>query len=262
MNIALASAWHPRGELSRFINIIPQLENVYTSIAISLPPGTDLAGLKPLQEQAKITLLVTHDWSWGRHAALRAAMDSSPGTVHYADFDRLVRWVETRPEEWRHCLERIPEADCTIVERSEKAWDSHPQVLRQTERIANLFMSHFLGRVYDLSAGSKGFSRRAARFILANSPEIEGKPGRALGTDAEWPLLLYRGGFGLQSLQVDGLDWESADRYKEQAVSYDDQRLAAQAYDADPHNWQDRLRIAQEIIESGLEAAHRPLIFP
>ncbi|HEX6303139.1 MAG TPA: hypothetical protein VFZ76_03050 [Anaerolineales bacterium] len=170
--------------------------------------------------------------------------------------------METRPEEWRRCLERIPQADCTIVERSEAAWASHPQALRQTERIANFFMSHFLGQVYDLSAGSKGFSRRAARFILANSSESPGKPGRALGTDAEWPLLLFRGGFRLQSLQVDGLDWESADRYKEQAVSFDDQRLAAQAYDADPHNWQDRVRIAQEIIESGLDAAHRPLIYP
>ena len=244
MNIALASAWHPRGELSRFINIIPQLENVYTSIAISLPPGTDMAGLKPLQEQAKIALLVTQDWSWGRHAALKAAMGSSPEIVHYADFDRLVRWVETRREEWHHCLERIQEADCTIVERSEAAWASHPQALRQTERLANIFMSHFLGRVYDLSAGSKGFSRRAARFILANSTEMASKSGRALGTDAEWPLLLHRGGFRLQSLQVDGLDWESADRYQEQAVSFADQRLAAQAYDADPKNWGDRLRIA------------------
>lgn len=262
MNISLASAWRPRGELRRFLRIWPHLDEVYTSIAISLPPGTDLAGLKPLQEQAKITLLVTQDWSWGRHAALSAAMESGPDTVHYADFDRLVRWVETRPAEWRRCLERISEADCTIVERSEAAWASHPQALRQTERIANIFMSHFLGQVYDLSAGSKGFSQRAARFILANSPESPGKPGRALGTDAEWPLLLHRGGFRLQSLQVDGLDWESADRYQEQAVSFDDQRLAAQAYDADPRNWGDRVRIAQEIIESGLDAAHRPLIYP
>jgi hypothetical protein len=262
MSIALASAWRPRGELRRFVRIWPQLDRAYTSIAISLPPGTDLGGLKPLQEHIKITLIVTRDWSWGRHAALRAAMESAPDTVHYADFDRLVRWVETRPEEWRGCLERILQADCTIVERSEAAWASHPQALRQTERTANMFMSHFLGEIYDLSGGSKGFSRRAARFILANSPESPGNSGRALGTDAEWPVLLHRGGFRLQSVQVDGLDWESADRYQVQAVSFDDQRLAAQAYDADPHNWQARLRIAQEIIESGLDAAHRPLIYP
>ncbi len=248
--------------MNRFLRIYPQLDRTYAAIAISLPPEVDLVNLNPLQGHSKISLFVTRDWSWGRHAALRLAMQSSTDYVHYVDFDRLVRWVETRPEEWQHCLELIQKADCTIIERSDKAWDTHPQALRQTEQISNLVLSHFLGWIYDLSAGSKGFSQRAARFLLANSPEVEDKSGRALGTDAEWPLLLHRGGFLLQSIQVDGLDWESADRYQENAVSPDAQRRAAHAYDADPKNWLHRVHIAQEIVASGLEAARRPLIYP
>jgi hypothetical protein len=263
MNIALASAWRPRGEMQRFLHIYKQIEPVYSAIAISLPPSSDLADIAPVEKLPKISLTETQDWSWGRHAALRLALESGADFIHYADFDRLVRWVETQPKEWQDCVEEIiPSGACTIFERSEKAWSTHPRALRQTEQLSNLTLSHFLGRIYDLSAGSKSFSRGATQFILANSPEIEGHSGRALGTDGEWVLLLHRGGYTIKSNKVDGLDWENADRYQEKAASVSDQQLAAQAYDANPQNWEQRVLIAKEIIEAGLEAAQRPLIDP
>ena len=262
MSIALASAWHPRGEMGRFRKIFPKIEAAYAAIMISLPPGTDPAEFSQLETLANVSLAVTEDWSWGRQVALRHAFLASPDFIHYADFDRLVRWVETYPEEWRRGLEQIQEADYTIFERSEKAWDSHPQALRQTEKISSGVIAHLVGRFQDFSSGSKGLSRRATRFLLANSREERGSSGRALGTDAEWTVLLHRGGFCLQSVQVDGLDWESADRFQAQAASPEAQRRAAEIYDADPENWAQRVRVAQEIVESALEAFQRPLIYP
>jgi hypothetical protein len=58
---------------------------------------------------------------------------------------------------------------------------------------------------------------------------------------------------------VDGLDWESADRYQEQAAKPDHQRLAAEQVDADPLSWEWRVRVAKEIVEVALEAAMRKL---
>lgn len=262
MELALASAWHPRGELQRFLKIYPQLEQVYSDLAISLPPDSDPAEFESLHRLSKVSLVVTRNWSWGRHIALRQALRTPAGYVQYADFDRLVRWVETQPDEWRGMALSLQSADCTIFGRSEKAWESHPQALRQTERIANLALAGPLGGVYDLSAGSKGFSRQAAEFILANSPLAEDQAGHALGTDGEWPVLLKRGGFEVNTILVDGLDWESADRYRLKAASPAEQRLAAQAYDADPKNWEGRVQVALEIVEVGLAAAERPLIHP
>jgi hypothetical protein len=100
----------------------------------------------------------------------------------------------------------------------------------------------------DVSAGSKGFSRAAAEYILAHSTA-----GHALGTDAEWPLLAQRAGFVVDYLEVDGLDWESADRYQDQAADAESQRQAALNYDGDPQNWARRVDIAREIVDIGLK---------
>ena len=84
-------------------------------------------------------------------------------------------------------------------------------------------------------------------------------PGKAFGTDAEWLVLLKRAGFEIDTLAVDGLDWESADRFLERAADPQDQLQAAEVYDADPQNWFKRVRVAMEIIQSGLEAEERYL---
>lgn len=248
--------------MGRFRKMLPEIEAAYAAMIITLPPGTHPAELSELQANSNISLVATADWSWGRQIALREAFQASPDYIHYADFDRLVRWVETYPDEWRRGLEQIREADYTIFERSEKAWDSHPQALRQTEKISSGVIAHLIGRFEDFSSGSKGLSRRAAGFLLANSREERGSAGRALGTDAEWTVLLHRRGFCLQSVWVDGLGWESADRYQAQAASPEAQRRAAEMYDADPENWAQRVGIAQEIVECALEAWQRPLIYP
>jgi hypothetical protein len=169
--------------------------------------------------------------------------------------DRLIRWVETRPDEWRQTLERIPACDCLIIGRTEAAWATHPQVMIQVEKIINTTFSYMLGQEYDFGAGSKSFSRRAAAYILANS-----QPENALGTDTEWPILLHRGGFNLDSVVVDGLDWEIADQYQEEAADESRQRALAQAYDANVKHWTYRVSSTVEVVEAGLDALQRPLV--
>lgn len=252
--IALATAWRPRGELSRFLKLAPQLKEVYATIAISLPPGASPEIIQLLEALPQVRAAVTTDWSHGRHAVLQLALETPVDYIQYADFDRILRWVETRPAEWLQVVSAIQECDCLIIGRTPAAAATHPHALANTERISNQVTSYLLGQEMDVSAGSKGFSRRAAEFLIKNSP-----PGRALGMDAEWPVLLKRAGFEIQYRTVDGLDWESADRYQDEAADPDSQRRAAEAYDADPQNWAHRVEIAREIIEAGLEAEKKEM---
>jgi hypothetical protein len=106
----------------------------------------------------------------------------------------------------------------------------------------------------DVSAGSKGFSRPVAEFISRHA--VLNQP---FGTDAEWPVLAKRAGFKVEYLEVDGLDWESADRFQEQAAGSEYQIKAAEAYDADPRHWAYRVEVAREIVQAGLEATRRPM---
>jgi hypothetical protein len=255
MGIALAATFDPRGEIGRLQRLYAQLQMPYSYIVISLPPKARPDEVDQLRALSGAQVIVNTAWSQGRYTALKAAYGSGADYIHYADLDRLIRWVETRPDEWLQTVERVQQSDCLIIGRTEAAWATHPQVMIQVEKIINSTFSHFLGQDFDFGAGSKGFSRRAAGVILANC-----QPDNPLGADIEWPILLHRVGFSLQSVLADGLDWEIPDQYQDQAADRERQRTLAEAYDADVQRWKYRVGSTVEVFASGLDALQRPLV--
>ena len=247
-SIALASAWYPRGELSRFLRLLPILDELYVFMAISLPPEAEQSLVAELEEISEnISVVPTLDWSWGRYVALQWALESSTSHVHYVDFDRLLRWVETRPDEWRQTMDVLVQNDCLIMGRTESAYQTHPQALLRTEAISNMVTSYLLGKEMDFSAGSKGFYHLAAEYLISNCT-----PGHALGTDAAWPLALHRAGFEIEYIEVNGLDWEIPDQHQSQAADLKRQQRQAREYDDDPAHWAQRVEVALEIVQEGL----------
>lgn len=257
-SIALAATWNPRGENERLEKLLDRLQQAYAAIYISLPPQPDdPASQAALLDRLTGDALVCHvnlDWSWGRYMAIKIALQSSSPFLHYADMDRLLRWVEQRPDEWLQTIHRIPTCDYLVVGRTLKAYATHPQALVQTEALSNAVISFLVGQEMDVSAGSKGFSRQAASYVIEHT-----QPGHALGTDGEWTVLLKRAGFKVDYVEVAGLDWESADRYQRQAADPQRQRQAGMIYDADPANWARRTAVAEEIIRVGLQTATREI---
>lgn len=254
MTTALVLTWMPRGEEGRLVRFYPAIRALYQSVTVVIPPSADpaaVAALQPLDMQ----VVGQGEWASGRYVALRAGVAMGADYIHYVDADRLVRWHERLPDELAQTVEQLSRADFTAIGRTPAAFATHPQSLQTTEQLTNRVLSQWLGQPLDLAAGSKGFSLAAARFILQNS-----QPIRPMGTDAEWAVLAWRGGFSIQSVEVEGLDWESADQYQDKAA--DDQRQAqvAEAYDAKPTSWAFRVRVANEVIEAGLEALTRPLL--
>lgn len=254
MSVALATAWNPRGELARFERLYPQLASVYRRLVVTLPPDVDSAVVAALESMERVQPLVTPEWSSGRYLALKTALETGVDYIHYADFDRLLRWVETRPAEWRQTVQVVVLSDCLVIGRTAQAWATHPQALQQTEAISNAVFSQLLGQNLDLSAGSKGFSRAAVEMLMANT-----QPGQALGADSEWIVILHRAGVPIETVQADGLDWETADRHQVAAAGFDAQQAAAARYDQESANWAMRVGVAAEIVRAGLDAMQRPL---
>lgn len=252
MSVALGCTWNPRGEMPRLKRYLSLFQESYSSISIVLPPPVAPDLREEVHGLHGVRVVDSPVWEYGRHLALRSALESSASHIQYADMDRLLRWVETRTEEWQSGVSAIEQRECLIFGRTEAAYETHPKALRETERIVNQVFSFLLGQEVDLSAGVKGFSRRAALFLLENSPL-----GRALGVDAEWPVILHQAGFSLEMMWVDGLDWETADRYQAYAADKFAQRLAAEKYDQNPASWERRIAVAQEILAAGLEAFQR-----
>ena len=257
--IVLAATWNPRGEIDRLERLLDRLYSAYSTLFISLPPQPDdPASQGDLLDRLAGEALVCHvnpDWSGGRYMALKLAVQHHARYIHYVDLDRLLRWVEQRPDEWLQTVHRIPSWDYLVLGRTPEAYATHPQALVQTEALSNAVISYLIGQFMDVSAGSKGFSFQAAGYVIEHT-----RPGNALGTDGEWTVLLQRAGFKLGYLEVNGLDWESADRYQSQAADPRRQRQAAEIYDADPNHWARRTAVAEEIIRMGLQTAQREIL--
>lgn len=259
MSICLAATWYPRGELPRFTRLLPMLEEKYSYIVISLIPNDDSEVMKQFNLDtfslnSKLIIHVNDDQRRGRYMAVKKATETHSDFIHYVDMDRLLHWVETQPEEWKQILEMIEKFDCIIFGRTQAAFFTHPQALITTEKISNKVVSHILKTEMDVSAGSKSFSRPAAQYLVDFC-----KPDNSIGADAEWPIILKKAGFRLEYKQVQGLDWESADQFRLQAAKLDEQAQAARDYDADPKHWLRRIEIADEIIQTALEASKRKL---
>lgn len=257
MSITLATTWDPRGELPRFSQLLPTLQGKYHEIVISFLPEADSDIIEQFtsgifSSTPKITFYVSDDWRKGRFMTLKKALDTPSDYIHYADMDRLLHWVETKPEEWMQMVEQIEKYDCIIFGRTDAATLTHPQALITTEMISNQVVSHFLNREMDVSAGSNSFSRSAAMYLVEH-----GKPDNSIGTDAEWPILLKQAGFKLGYISVGGLDWESADQFQLHAATAEEQKQAAVRYDADPIHWLRRIEIADEIVKTALDVAQQ-----
>jgi len=254
MSITLAATWQPRGETLRFRKAYSLLDKLYDHIVVVMPPNTHAGMVLSFRVYEKIMITVADAWAGGRYIALAKAIETGDSYIHYADLDRLIRWVETQPKELEYVVNYIQSKECVVIGRDRTAYATHPQAIIQTELTSNRIFSHILGMNLDLSAGSKGFRRDVAQFIISHS-----QPGNALGTDSEWVILARRAGFVVEPFEVSGLDWESADRYQNTAADAEDQQKAAAAYDADPKNWKHRVAVANEIIEVGIETLKRKL---
>jgi hypothetical protein len=247
ISLALACTWRPRGERGRVRKLFPEMRKIYRDIVISMPIESDAEDREFLQSKEDVSVVVMPKRGWGRYLAIQEALETPASHIHYADFDALVHWIEVQPLEWRRAMEAVRKTDCLIIGRTEKAMQTRPQAIQQTERIINLMGSHLLNQPVDLGAGNRGFSRKAAQFLMTHS-----SPGR--WGDAEWPIMLHRAGFGVEYLAMDGLTWETPDRYREKAADPERQLLTAKACDLNAECWAFRTRIAFEIIQQGLEA--------
>lgn len=247
MSVALITAWEPRGEFRRLLRFRPCLTELYTDIIIAAPDHADPTEVAALNAEPGVRVVTTPQGAWRRYVALVESLKTNASHFNYLDTDRAVHWVETRPDELAQAAARVQTTDCLLLGRTEAAWATHPQAMRQTEAIFNHLFSRLLGVEADFGAGARGFSRLAAEYLLARVPADH-------WADTAWPVVLWHGGFRLDTLLVDGLDWETPDQYRDEAADSDTQRQAAAAYDADPAHWSSRVWVADAITRAGIAA--------
>lgn len=182
-----------------------------------------------------------------RRETIRAGLEASTTHLQMCDFDRALHWAACYPQELDQVRAEITRYDLLVLGRTPRAWATHPPYQAETEPFFNRVFALTTGRDWDIGAGSRGLSRRAAETLLEISQES------TVGVDAEWPLLLLnRPGFLVGHRPCEGLEFETADRCGpeiERAGSYAawEAEVCAQ-----PENWAFRLRVAWLIAEAVL----------
>lgn len=255
MSIVLACAWQPRGELARFRRYFSRIQEIYEGgVVVSLRNGDpDQIQVCALLEEFAIPYEFYYGWS-GRHTVVRLGLQTAASHIHYVDMDRLVRWVELRPDELQQVADRIQMFDTVVIGRTPAAYKTHARTLIETEALPNMVFSQYLGRQMDFAGGSRGLSRRAAQLVTTHTSEAN-----SLSLDAGWAVLVHRAGMTWDYVEVNGLDWETPDRFRDTAAGIQEQRALAAEEDAEVKNWSHRVWVAKEILRGGLEAMVEPL---
>jgi hypothetical protein len=93
---------------------------------------------------------------------------------------------------------------------------------------------------WDVTSAGRGLSQRAATAIL------DGCPDEQISVDVTWPLHLWlSGAFSIGYRELEGLEFETPDRYTPEVAAAGSLTLWMQQIDADPQRWAHRLNIAR-----------------
>jgi len=182
-----------------------------------------------------------------RREILRAGLLAGTSHLQLCDGDRAVHWSAYYPCEMDAVAAEIPSYDLLVLGRTERAWATHPPYQTETEPLFNKAFALVSGRSWDIGAGSRGLSRKAAEALVEASQEP------TVGVDAEWPLLLLnRSGFCVGYRPCDGLEFETADRFGAEIEAAGGYAAWEAQMSADPGRWVFRLRVALLIAEAAV----------
>ncbi len=256
MDVTLAVIYHdPQGRLyEQIVRVLPVLTNIFGGLTVR---ASHVAYERSLALLASARALIERESSDRadkepklgkfRRAAVALALRLNLPFIMYCDCDRVLHWAEWYPEELAVIAARVAKLDLSVLGRTQRAFNSHPRVQRDTEAIVNHVFAGVSGHAWDVTAGARGLSRGVAEAILNGCPDEE------ISTDVSWPLYVQRtGGFSQGYIAVEGLEFETADRHSDQVTRAGGRAEWQAQLDADPARWVHRLNLARIEVEAML----------
>jgi hypothetical protein len=254
MLVALATAYHDANDrmFDQIARLLPVISSIFPHIAVQASSMAPQRSLQLLQQAGAAIEQASAAEPTGaaqlgnvRRLALNLALRSHASVVMYFDFDSLLHWIETYPDELRSVVTNLGAFDMTIIGRTPRAFDTHPESQRVTEAWVNRAFARLTGHAWDVMRSGRGISRRAAETIVAECDDAR------ISTDVSWPLhLLKHGTFTIEGIQVEGTEFETADRYRPEIDHAGDRFAWMEKLDADPRRWAHRCNLARMHMEA------------
>jgi len=222
MKTILAATIHdPKPRLLSFLKeYTPRLGLNGESIVVAYSPLTHPGMVKALKDLGCITITGSESVQSVYLAALERSLQESPEQVFYCDLDRLIHWVRKYPEEYIQIRRKASECDFLMVGRTPRAFQTHPKTQTLTEGLANLVASRALGFniVRDMIGVCWGLSISLVHLLLSTPQR------NSFGFFCGWPVIAWRNSSNRAYVEVEGLEWETPDRYEREigVVGYEE----------------------------------------
>lgn len=180
-----------------------------------------------------------------RRKVLQLGLNKGCDFFHYCDFDRIIHWIKTFPEELpKSVFPNIQKYDYLIISRTPRAFNTHPEVQQKMEGISSRIFSLYFGQSVDVNAGCCGVNRQGAELILKHSTASSN------ATDTEWPAIIQHFGKKIGIVQVEGLEFETPDYYQEEIRAAGSlEKWMEKEYNT-LNNWHSRLCLAWKSTEA------------
>ncbi len=186
-----------------------------------------------------------------RRQALQVSLEKDNEYTHFIEFDRLLQWVSSYPDELQGVVDKIPDYDFLVLGRTPRAFNTHTRCQIETEIISNKVISLIIGEEMDFTCASRGISRRAGEVILEKSRATH------CSTDSEWPIIIkYLTDFPIGYIPVDGLEFESLFRAPERVEEAGGLEAFKKGRDGDPESWLHRIRFVEQICSTAITTYH------
>ena len=227
MKPVLASTLHdPQNRLESLINEqTPKLEELFHEKIVTLSSSTSRETLQTLKK-------LGYEASYGDKSvastyilALRRATEKKIEPIFYCDFDRLLHWTSHYPEELEAVTQKSTH-DFTLFGRTKRAMLTHPETQTLTETTAKTLASKVLGfpETRDVLGTTWMLKAQQAEAL------IRAKISNQYGFYLDWPIRLWINSTNPGYIEVEGLEWETPDRYQ--------QEITQAGYDAWKENYQ------------------------
>lgn len=216
-NCILASTLHdPNLILMKLMKpILGLIKALFLEKIVCCTPTTRIEVKELLKREGFKVFVGISDGQVGNYKlAIKNALDCIKNSdfqkIFYIDFDRLIHWINTYPDELSNILTNNLSVEYLHFGRTPRAFKTHPPTQTETERIINEFGSKILNfsDIKDLISVCFIISKKMGEQIL----RMENKT--VTGFYSSWPIKLWSIAESKKYVEVEGLEWETPDQFE------------------------------------------------
>ncbi len=247
-SIILSSTYHdPQFRLKSLLtSALPKIKSIFSKLTICCTPTTpeEVSNFLTQNDFEVVSgrMIRVDNYRKAIKLALDQIVSPEQEKIFYIDFDRLIHWINTYPDELIKTLKENSDIDYLHIGRTQRAFSSHPVTQKETEIMVNELGSRILGfsETRDLISVCFLFTKDLGEKILKI------KNTTKTGFYGIWPVIFWSSTNRKRYVENEGLEWETPDQFLPEItnIGYEDWLKKFQT----PNEWKKRVQLLHDVL--------------